>query len=168
MDSQQASVCFQWVSVHDNRKKCHSSASNTVSRLREIRNRISLEINLPLSLPSSTWIILNRIRKHWRSTDLPPCPPFWTDARLACEVQPIRQFSTILHLTYFLVVHKQLIKFPLTVSMNEMIKKRNLFSENDMWKYTFHCDIPNYLKHFTLMLFKYIFFSSLRCNWQNW
>lgn len=47
MDPGQASVCFQWVSVHDNSRERHNSVSNTVSRL-EIRDRISRAINLPL------------------------------------------------------------------------------------------------------------------------
>lgn len=96
-------LCFQWISVHDNRKKCHSSARTTVSRLREIRNRISLEINQPLSLPSSRWIILNRIWKHGWSMNLLPCyfsTFFWTDRGPGCQGQLIWHFSTILQFTY--------------------------------------------------------------------
>lgn len=45
-----------------------------------------------------------------------------------------RALSPILHLTYFLVIHKQLIKFPITVRMNEINENINLFSENESTK----------------------------------
>lgn len=66
MDLQEASVCAQWMSVHDNSRKCHSSVSNTLSRLKEIRERISLAINLPLLLSSSRPATMGGRESHSR------------------------------------------------------------------------------------------------------
>ena len=113
------SLCFQWISVHDNRKKCHSP-SNTVSRLKEIKKRISLEFNLPPSFPSyrcTFWTELRSVTKAWpclHGTSLPV--PELTERLWAKRHLPGALLQSY---TYFLIIHNQLRKSPATVPMNE-------------------------------------------------
>lgn len=103
-------------------KKCHSSASDAVSRLKEIRNRISLEINPPPSLPSQSWIISAELTS---TAETRTCLRI-TSIHVLELIEALSEsaapwhFSTILPFTYSPAIHKQVIKFPLTVSMDEM------------------------------------------------
>lgn len=124
MDSQQASVCFQWISVHDNRKKMPQQCKRRCQQTQR-----DSEQNQPrdqsTSFPSFSELNhFSRINKHCRNKDLPPyritsIPVLELIEALSESAAPWH-FSTILPFTYSPAIHKQVIKFPLTVSMDEM------------------------------------------------